>query len=389
MNDIKEIKHQDRVYIYYSKDYEILRYPAKIKWSERSKNMEVIASLLSKMQSIVKDYVIKNGDEPSIEYVRNKMSEKQLGRANVFAENIDMFLEEKKLTISKASLKDFKSFQHSIMDFETAKNKKLTFDDINIKFINEYVEFLLSPIRRKDAITRGGLNDNTASKRIDVLKAYMKYIEEHELYEFPLKVHHYKPIHKYQIKIVSLSLDELRKVQKLELTGTYKMIRDIFLFCSVTSLRFSDVVSLSDDDIIEEDGEYRMVKTAKKTKRQYVQTLNDTAVQIWNEYEHNFNRISNQKFNLHLKEILRDSELFDEIITIPTWKNGIKEVKKVPKWSVITSHTGRRSAITNHISAGTTIKELMAITSHSKIETLIKYLNKGGANKDITDRIKL
>ena len=392
MNDIKEIKHQDRSYIYYSKNRDILRYPTKVKWSERNKNMEVIASLITKMQTIVKDYVLKTGDEPSVEYVRNKMKEKQLGKANVFADNIELFLEEKKDKIKKQSLKDFKSFQHSIMDFEKAKNKTLTFDDVNIKFINEYCEFLADPKRRKDAITRGGLNDNTISKRVDVLKAYMKFIEENELYEFPLKVHNHKPVHKYPIKIVHLDLNELRELMNLELTGKYKVVRDIFIFGAMTSLRYSDVVSLTDDDIQEEDGEYRMVKVAIKSrqgKEQYVQTLNDTAVKIWNDYDHNLNRYSNQKFNLYLKELCRDSGKFDTLITVPSFRNGVKVVEKVPKWSLISSHTGRRSFITNMISKGVTVKELMSATSHTKIDTLVKYIDKGGSNKDMTNKIKL
>jgi site-specific recombinase XerD len=393
MNDIKEIKHQERVYIYYSKNREILRYATGVKWSERNKNNEVISSILSKMQSIVKDYVLKrNGEEPSVDYVKNKMKEKQLGKANIFYENIDLFIAEKSEKIKKQSVKDFISFQHSISDYETDRNKKLTFDDITIKFINDYVDFLVSTKRKKDAITRGGLNDNTVSKRLDVLKSYMKWIEEYEIYEFPLKVKNYKPIQKFQIKIVHLSLDELRSLQKLKLTGKYKKVRDIFLFGAMTSLRYSDIVSLTEDDIQEIDGEYRMVKTAIKSrqgKEQYVQTLNDTAVKIWNEYEHNLNHYSNQKFNLYLKEFCRDSELFNEEITVPSFKGGVKVVVKIPKWQMISSHTGRRSFITNTISEGITIKEIMEMTSHTKIDTLIMYINKTGSNKETTNKIRL
>lgn len=394
MNQIKEIKHRDKVYIYYSRDGEILRQPTGVSWDERNKNKDIISSLQSRIQQIVKDYILShNGEQPSITFVRNKLKEKQLGRANVFAENIEIFLSSKKDTLKPQSAKDFKSFQLSIDDYQTIRKITLTFDDVTIPFINDYVEFLASPERPKSSKSKGSLNDNTISKRIDALRNYMKWIEENEIYVFPLKVKNYKPVTRYPIKIVSISIEEQRSLKGLKLDGTEAMVRDLFLFSCATSLRYSDLITLTEDDVYYDavTGEYRMVKKAQKGKHgeEYVQTLNSTAVEIWKKYDFNFNRLSNQKFNLNLKKICKDSELFDEIITIPVYRNKKKEVLRIPKWRLVGSHTGRRSAITNHITAGTSIKELMAITSHTRLETLIKYLNKGGANKDITERINL
>lgn len=392
MNDIKEIKHQERSYIYYSRDGKILRYPTGVKWSERNKNNDIISSTLSKMGTIVRDYLIKTGEQPSVEYVKNKMKERLLGKSNIFYDNIDNFIKDKSERIKKQSVKDFISFQHSMDDYQKDRNRVLTYDDITISFINDFTEFLSSDKRRKDAITRGGLNDNTICKRIDCLKSYMKFIEENEIYIFPLKVKNHKSVNKFPTKIVHLDIDELRSLYKLELVGKYERVRDIFIFASMTSLRYSDVITLTDDDIQIIEGEYRMVKTAVKSKdgkQQYVETLNDVAVEIWNKYEHNLNLYSNQKFNLYLKELCRDSELFNEEITVPSYSNGKRIVKKLPKWDLISSHTGRRSFITNMITMGISIKEIMAATSHTQLDTLVKYINKGGSNKTMTNKISL
>lgn len=394
MNKIKEIKHRDKVYIYYSKDGEILRQPTGVSWTERNKNKDIISSLVSRVQEIVKNYILSHdGEQPSITYVRNKLKEKQLGRANVFIENIEIFLTSKKGTLKPQSAKDFKSFQLSIEDYQTVRKMTLTFDDITIDFINDYVDFLASPERPKKSKAKGSLNDNTISKRIDALRNYMKWIEENEIYVFPLKVKNYKPVKRYPIKIVSLSVDEQRELMKLKLEGTEAMVRDIFIFGCMTSLRYSDIISLTADDVEynSDTNEYRMNKYAVKGQHgeQYIQTLNDDAAKIWKKYQYNLNRLSNQKFNLYLKKICKDSGKFDEVISVPVIRNKKKESEQVPKWQMIGSHTARRSFITNQISVGTTIKELMEMTSHTKIDTLMKYLNKSGSNKEVTNRIKL
>ena len=80
---------------------------------------------------------------------------------------------------------------------------------------------------------------------------------------------------------------------------------------------------------------------------------------------------SNQSFNENLKIVCKESGLFNEITRI---KN--KETQTYMfKYETITGHKGRDTFITNLIE-NTPINEIMKYTGHTKVSTLMKYVDK-------------
>ena len=79
--------------------------------------------------------------------------------------------------------------------------------------------------------------------------------------------------------------------------------------------------------------------------------------------------ISVQKFNDYLKEAAELAGL-DAIEDIRS--NG--SVEKLPKYSLIKSHTARRSFATNLYLDGVPVQNIMAITGHRKEETFMLYV---------------
>ena len=83
--------------------------------------------------------------------------------------------------------------------------------------------------------------------------------------------------------------------------------------------------------------------------------------------------ISNQKFNDYVKTLCEKAEI-NEMVEVVKYDKGRKVYESSPKYKLISSHTGRRTFITNSILAGIPLPVIQEISGHKKLATLQKYL---------------
>ncbi len=57
-------------------------------------------------------------------------------------------------------------------------------------------------------------------------------------------------------------------------------------------------------------------------------------------------------------------------------RGGVKLITTIPKYKMISSHTGRRSFATNFDFDGVPLKEIMSVTGHSTEKALRTYIKK-------------
>lgn len=395
MGKVKIIQHQNNVHIYYSRHGKVLRHPTGVAWKNRNKNKDIVASYEAEIFKIVSDYKKTKNQDPSVEYVKNKLREKQFKQTDVFIDHFNDFYQWKTDSVRKSSLKDYKSFQNSILDYEKLNNIRLTFDNITLDFGESYYKFLTSTNRPKGVRSKGGLNDYTVTKRITSFRAYMKWLERKDIFTFSKDIKTFQPTEKYSNTIIALNLEELSKLYNLKTFPNGKPIgerlekvRDVFIFMSMTSLRFSDIITLKSEHI--DDTFFLEKKSVKGRKEEtYKVKLNSTAIEIYEKYDKELPKLSNQKFNTYLKELCKESDFFNEDVKKVIRRNNIPVEIWKPKWDFISSHTARRCFITNHITKGITIDKLMAMTSHVKIDTLVKYIDKSRKDENVSENIAL
>ena len=160
-------------------------------------------------------------------------------------------------------------------------------------------------------------------------------------------------------------------------------IRDIFLFQCFTGLRYSDVYNLKKSDIKESYIEI----TTLKTSDNLIIELNNRSREILEKYsDEKFCQnkalpvISNQKMNDYLKELAELAEI-DELVT-QTYFKGNERIEEVsPKYSLISTHAGRRTFVCNALSLGIPPQVVMKWTGHSDYKAMKPYI-------DIADEIK-
>jgi site-specific recombinase XerD len=106
-----------------------------------------------------------------------------------------------------------------------------------------------------------------------------------------------------------------------------------------------------------------------------------TSIRIFKKYNFELPKYTNQYFNQEFKAILKYYELFPQIEKKTIVKNGKTETTEYLKRELISSHTCRRSFITNAISKNVSLNAIQASTGNTQLSTLSKYV-KRNQNKD-------
>ncbi len=186
-------------------------------------------------------------------------------------------------------------------------------------------------------------------------------------------------------KVIFLTADELKKVREHDFSNDSQMdrIRDVYIFCCYTGLRYSDVENLRRENIYDD----RIHITTVKTEERLIIELNNVSCGILEKYEpyqYKNNKalpvISIQKMNNALKEMAEACEI-NSNVEIIHFKKGERIVKKVPKYSLITTHTARKTFVCTAIRLGVNPAVIMKITGHKKYDTMKPYI-------DVEDKVR-
>ena len=240
----------------------------------------------------------------------------------------------------KPTIKQYKIVRNNIFEYAELMRKRPTFNDIDLDYYLGFVEFL----------TAKGYSPNTIGSRVKGLKLFMNEAYERDLHtnlDFKKK-RFSKP--KEETNSVYLNNDELLKIYNCDFSKRKKLdrVRDIFLIGCYTGLRFSDLSQLNP------------IHTIVRT--------------ILAKYNNELPKmLSNQKFNYYIKEVAKAADI-DESIFLQTTKGGLSYTETVPKYSLVTSHTARRSFATNAFLAGVPPISIMKITGHKTESSFMKYI---------------
>lgn len=151
-------------------------------------------------------------------------------------------------------------------------------------------------------------NNNSAVNNIKVLKKIAKeavrlrYIENDPFEHFKYRIE--------EVDIEFLTEEELRRLAEKEFEcERLRRVRDVFLFCCLTSLSYADVATLTQQHIyLDGNGDYWIHKCRVKTKIHANIPLIKPARLILDKYRDDSNEAllplpTNQRFNGYLKEI--------------------------------------------------------------------------------------
>lgn len=308
-----------------------------------------------------------------------KNQEKEESKENTstitFFSAFDVFVKEcgTQNNWTESTYKKFKTVKNHLMKFD----ENIIFESLDEPRLTEYINYLRN---KKD------FRNSSIEKQLKFVKWFLRWsirkgYNENNAFET------FKPkLKTTQKKVIFLTADELTKLREYSVPETKKYldrVRDIFLFCCFTGLRYSDVFNLKRTDIKDNHIEVTTIKTADSL----IIELNNHSKAILDKYKdiHFENNkalpvITTQKVNDYLKEL---GELvgIDEPIR-ETYYKGNKRIDEVtPKYALLSTHAGRRTFICNALSLGIPAQVVMKWTGHSDYKAMKPYIDIADATK--------
>lgn len=332
------------------------------------------------MQEVFKEYEVKD-IMPTPQEIKdsfnNKVNpteeaqEKQKGFWEIFNEFVSECGKQNNWTDS--TYEKFAAVKNHIKEF-SAEPTFVYFDE---EGMNNYVDFLR---KTKD------MRNSTIGKQLGFLKWFIRWAFK-KGYHQNIAFETFKPkLKNTPKKVIFLTWDELNKLKACNIPQNkqyLERVRDVFLFCCFTGLRYSDVYNLRTSDVKADHIEITTVKTADSL----VIELNNHSKAILEKYKDvhfEGNKvlpvISNQKMNDYLKELGELAEINEPIRE--TYYKGNQRIDEVtPKYALLGTHAGRRTFICNALALGIPAQVVMKWTGHSDYKAMKPYI-------DIADDIK-
>lgn len=344
-------------------------------------------------------------------YKRQKQGKEGLTeKALSFDQWVDEFMEQLEKgkrfgssgkALSIGTVKRYRVVHELLTAFRVEKRagKRVEFDDVDVKFINDWKRWRADGKKIGRKVVRPGVSVNTLSNDMKILKVWLKASYLDELHDN--RIWQRKEMQKTEVvperprltieemkKLELATFDHLRKGPQGPKSTAHETVRDMFMLACWTCARISDVkrfpemVKVMWDDNGGKCPSHVEIIQAK-TNTPARMPLVKPARKIIEKYEGRLPKLpSGPKTNLVLKEVLKAAGITRSYQKVSTSIDGGKP-EMVRVCDTISFHDGRRTAATNLNALGLLTKpELMRITGHSTEAQLNVYIKEDNNRLD-------
>jgi integrase len=275
------------------------------------------------------------------------------------------------------TISQFDNLKRHLENYQRVKKTTIDFNKIDLTFYNDFVEHLT---------TKLNLAPNTIGKLITNLKVFLREAFDEGVTTNNIFANRRFRSNSSLADTIYLTPAEINEILNLDLKTNLKLdkVRDMFIIGCYTGLRFSDIISIKPEHI--NDGMIEI--TQLKTKERVAIPITKEVERILTKYNNSLHKISNQKFNDYLYEVVKKCEGLKLEVSKKSIQGGKQIVMKNPKYEFVTSHTARRSFATNeYMNKGLSVRDIMAITGHKTEKSFYKYIRQ--TPKENAERIKI
>lgn len=337
------------------------------------KNLEAgeINLYLDKMETTFKTVFrgfMLEGKTPTQNAVKEKMEEllnlkpKVVVPQVTFYSFIDSFLNDCKVSKTVSTIRAYNSTIKGLKEFGKLSNKEIAFEDITMAWYTSFIQFL----------QQKNLCNGSIGKYIKNLKAILNaaseqglntnYIFRNKSFAKPNEISHK----------TFLTIEEINLIAKMDFSENKQkeISRDYFIISNLSGLRFSDVTRIKKEHIIND----RIQMITLKTGQEVIIPIATLVKNIFEKYNYELPRCPvNQVHNRYIKEIGKDAGLTN-YETVTKTIGGKKVSISYQKWEILSSHSARRSFVTNAILAGISSSSIMLMTGHRSHSVLSSYV---------------
>jgi len=177
-----------------------------------------------------------------------------------------------------------------------------------------------------------------------------------------------------ELEVIALTQDEFELIYGFDFSKSkkYQSARDLFCFSCSTGLRYSDIKQLKREHIYDDEIRIKVIKTRENLSIPLNKYSREILIK-YSEYLKPLPNLSNQKLNKYLKAICQIAGIND-CIEIIRYKGAKRIEETLPKYSLITAHTGRRTFVTLSLEKGMNAEEVKSITGHKDYKSFSRYV---------------
>jgi len=275
--------------------------------------------------------------------------------------------------VSNSTLKKYQTIENKIVDFQEYMSEKYQLKDVNLRFREQFLKFLLDDQK---------LSKNTAGRYLVFIKTIC--LDARKMgYEVSKDLDFFKGF-KTKTKKIYLNTEDLAKIEN----HTYESVtlsnaRDWLIIGCYIGQRAGDLLHLTKKNIIEKKGKRYISLQQQKTKKTVIVPIHPKVETILNKNEGDFphpytrnTQSSLTLFNRYIKQACSKAKL-NQIVSGSKInpKTGRKEDGDFEKWKLVTSHICRRSFATNFYGDIPT-PYLINVTGHSSEREFLNYIGK-------------
>lgn len=294
----------------------------------------------------------KEGNKINTCLLKDYLNGKEVPKDSILR-TFDQFIARHNQNLAKGTIKHYKSTKNKLSKFMTSQLgiKDTTLDQLTFNFISKFKIYIEDEYKN---------HINTSNREIIRIKTVINWaIKMDWIKDNPFKNFKGKTVP--TVKSI-LNFEEIRLIEEYQSNNEPKnIVKDMFLFMTYTGLSYSDLNTLTKNNIQLSISGNKIIKISRKKTNEYCMIpLITKAESIIKKYSNHpkvidsvlaLPVISNQKINRYLLEIQKE----------------LKINKK------ITCHVARHSFATNALEMGVPIETVSKALGHSSIKTTQIY----------------
>jgi len=255
-----------------------------------------------------------------------------------------------------------------LWDFQYDTNERVAFERFNLEFSIRFRKYLEEHL---------GFSPNTIKKHFKVIRTILNNAVTDNYHINPQYMNDDFMPNGEEVFDIALTYDEVEALRKYDFSNNKRLgrVRDLFVVGCYTGLRFSDLSRLGKEHLSGDLFTIVQKKTRKKNPMAINIPILEPVREILERYNYKLpNDISNQKMNEYLKEMAKETNLFNGTVSYNKTKAGKTELVSNPKYQEITTHTARRTYCTMCYNIGIPTHAIMAVSGHKTETAFLRYL---------------
>ncbi len=298
---------------------------------------------------------------------------------------------------AQGTVKAWFSFRKLYDQFD--KKHRYTWNEVDRAFVTKFLAFM-----EKNDYMVSAQNKYLVDLRAIVNYAYLDGIHDNDR---AMQYFAKKKIEESDKAIeIYLTEAELQALYDMPLSGKQDEVRDIFLVGCYTCQRVSDYNDIDKDCFTTTAKGTPVIRLVQKKMRNEVKIpiMNPNLKAICEKYSYNLPSVVDVILNRYIKEILKNlSDTVPSLAKMVTTKLTMKQKKLeedgklvverndkgevlMPRYNCVTTHTARRSGITNmYLTHKYTILQMMHVSGHKTQKTFMDYIKL--SSDEIADEI--